>query len=370
MAERPSRFESGSGHQIGERGGISIRGAAHSVARPTRSAISFSLAERLATKLHQRVPGNGWGAGERELIEMAEEALKAELIYHYCGVEAFMSIMKTRAVWLTDLYQTNDAKEGEEIIDVVRAVLEDEKAETWMIHEWAANFAGHRTFMHGYGFCASEEGDLLSQWRGYAHDGMGFSIGFDRKMLADASQETKVEKIEDLELFMLGKVLYNLDEQKEKVRESASRIPALLREGALNHIRGLGLLGEAMDDDEKKKRREQAFNALMLINMGFAFHLRLTIKNKAFSEEKEWRLFSPKMGTEYADQLKEKVGYIKRTNSIVPYLIYELGKGDLVKEVIVGPRNRTPDYALKMFLRSCGYSNVKIRHSSAPYLPN
>ncbi|MDP2064189.1 MAG: DUF2971 domain-containing protein, partial [Phaeovulum sp.] len=28
------------------------------------------------------------------------------------------------------------------------------------------------------GFCLSEESDLLSQWRGYAQDGAGFSVSF------------------------------------------------------------------------------------------------------------------------------------------------------------------------------------------------
>ena len=125
-----------------------------------------------------------------------------------------------------------------------------------------------------------------------------------------------------------------------------------------------------MDNDENKKRRERAFNALMLNNMGFAFNLRLTIKNRAFSEEKEWRLFSPKMDPERANHIKEKIHYMNRENSIVPYIKYNLGKDDVVKEVVVGPRNRTPDYALRMFLKSCGHGNVEIRHSSAPYLPS
>ena len=30
----------------------------------------------------------------------------------------------------------------------------------------------------GLGFCLSEEGDLLGQWRGYADNAAGYSIGF------------------------------------------------------------------------------------------------------------------------------------------------------------------------------------------------
>ena len=35
----------------------------------------------------------------------------------------------------------------------------------------------------GVGFCLSEEGDLLSQWRGYAADASGVVIGFSRNYL-------------------------------------------------------------------------------------------------------------------------------------------------------------------------------------------
>ena len=33
------------------------------------------------------------------------------------------------------------------------------------------------------GTCFSEERDLLSQWRGYANDGAGFSVTFDKEKL-------------------------------------------------------------------------------------------------------------------------------------------------------------------------------------------
>lgn len=35
----------------------------------------------------------------------------------------------------------------------------------------------------GLGFCLSEKPDLLSQWRGYADDGQGLSIGFNKRII-------------------------------------------------------------------------------------------------------------------------------------------------------------------------------------------
>lgn len=34
-----------------------------------------------------------------------------------------------------------------------------------------------------YGFCLSVKRDMLSQWRGYADDGMGFAIGFKKEAI-------------------------------------------------------------------------------------------------------------------------------------------------------------------------------------------
>lgn len=302
-----------------------------------------------------------------------QQAPKRELIYHYCGVEAFMSIMKERTVWLVDLYQTNDTKEGREIIDVVRSVLADEKVEDRIIDQWVHNFTDTAIFRQGYGFCMSKEGDLLSQWRGYAQDGMGFSIGFDKTKLA---QLTKKRHEKDFSaVLILQKVEYEIERQKEAIRQITVEIAASLKDGALLHGKGPGML--TMVDERTIKKREVAFNGLVFSNMMLAMRDRLTIKNKAFMEEKEWRLFAPlpltevpgKVEKDEVEKHKKKLEYFGRANTIVPYYTFKFGQEDVIKEVIRGPRNRTPDEVLKIFLESCGYENVKITRSGAPYLP-
>ena len=42
----------------------------------------------------------------------------------------------------------------------------------------------------GLGFCLSKKGDLLSQWRGYADDAFGVSIGFEKDYLKKLSMES------------------------------------------------------------------------------------------------------------------------------------------------------------------------------------
>lgn len=109
------------------------------------------------------------------------EYKEVEYIYHYCSPSTFLSIIKHKELWLTSLTQSNDSAEGD-----------------WMLEAWLKSFdrncssqkmraRGARLLVNStrrdlsvLGTCFSEEGDLLSQWRGYAADGAGFSIAFKR----------------------------------------------------------------------------------------------------------------------------------------------------------------------------------------------
>lgn len=55
---------------------------------------------------------------------------------------------------------------------------------------------------HPYIACFSKEGDVLSQWRSYADDSRGVSIGFDLNKLIENSN------------LKLKEVSYSVDEQK------------------------------------------------------------------------------------------------------------------------------------------------------------
>ncbi len=63
------------------------------------------------------------------------------------------------------------------------------------------------------GVCFSEERDLLSQWRGYADNGSGFSITFDKGKLEKAIRKNK----ETLDLIQISYV--DTYEHAERVSE-------------------------------------------------------------------------------------------------------------------------------------------------------
>ena len=48
------------------------------------------------------------------------------IIYHYCSIDSFLSIIQNRCLWLTDAAYTNDLKEMHMMDEVFYSALEDE----------------------------------------------------------------------------------------------------------------------------------------------------------------------------------------------------------------------------------------------------
>ena len=106
----------------------------------------------------------------------AEEVPKT--LYHYCDVSAFYGILKSKEIWLSSAYFTNDYSEQKLLIDKaverLQATTNDDDRE---YNDCLVVFLRNFT-IPPYIACFSSESDLLSQWRAYCGDGKGFAIGF------------------------------------------------------------------------------------------------------------------------------------------------------------------------------------------------
>ena len=119
-------------------------------------------------------------------------------LYHYCSLQTFKSIIENKSIWLSDIRKSNDSKELEWIkgkseyyllktwVDYLNSmdneqrfqkVSSDDFKRVDELKELISNFNDIKT----WAFCLSEKKDDLSQWRGYADDGTGISIGFNGK---------------------------------------------------------------------------------------------------------------------------------------------------------------------------------------------
>lgn len=299
---------------------------------------------------------------------MSEAEDQVPTVFHYCSVAAFKSIIESKSIWLTDLHQTNDAQEGKEITNLVIDLLKEMEVESHRIDRWKEIYEFSYDICQGYGFCLSEDGDLLSQWRGYADDGHGLAIGFDGNVLKDiAKQRTSVA--DGFPLYSLQQVQYERDIQRASLKTEAEGIRSCISNGALDHHRVASLLS-IEPDEETKKKRENAWQTLSMIHFVLGYIKRFGVKHSSFKEEKEWRLYAAHLNTDggFSDAVNSVLNYLPRRHSLVPYLKFDIDPQMLFTKIVLGPRNRIPSMALKSFLRKNGLLKIKVDKSTAPYL--
>src|SRR5436305_8177482 len=113
------------------------------------------------------------------ILDRLYNPTKDELIYHYCGANAFTQIVRSRTMWHTAFSALNDSTERKwgltqflDAVDKLRSVCGFEFIDR--ITE-IVRLAQNCSVAMVSSF--SLDGDLLSQWRAYADDGRGFSIG-------------------------------------------------------------------------------------------------------------------------------------------------------------------------------------------------
>jgi hypothetical protein len=95
-------------------------------------------------------------------------------LFHYTDANGLLGILECQRLRATDARYLNDPVELEYGRELFREVLR-----RYQIHEEVVA-AASLGIVRGQAYlaCFSEKGDLLSQWRAYANDGLGYSIGF------------------------------------------------------------------------------------------------------------------------------------------------------------------------------------------------
>jgi len=110
--------------------------------------------------------------------------MQGNIVYYYCHEEVFNSIIERHKLWLTSIWDLNDSSEVHwtfkklwlDIQGELLSKASDKQRELINLINNEINTEIYRSYMY-YIVCFSKYGDLLSQWRGYADDGRGYSIG-------------------------------------------------------------------------------------------------------------------------------------------------------------------------------------------------
>jgi len=276
---------------------------------------------------------------EKHLYKTVFPTRPPENIFHFTTQAGILGIIQAREMWATQVHFLNDKHE----IFLTFKLLEKElkrrigAAQTPALRSLLVDIRKNLKRIDQSHICIAsfcEQGDLLSQWRGYGNQGKGYAIGFDLD---------KLRRIAKQQHFVLWPCVYNVSVQLELVEYL---IESWLREfcdGKTSH--------------EKMRK-------IIDISTG---QLAPILKDESFSEEKEWRLVSSVLTS-------KSPGFAFREGqySLIPYYKFSINdkKGNNgIKNIIVGPspHHELARNSLTSFLHTQKLSRVEIKSSKIPF---
>lgn len=267
-----------------------------------------------------------------------------EILYHYCSNDAFLKIVGGKRIWLSDLSLSNDSMEGKWERYIFFKYCREKGLPEADTNRLCVEFDRITESLGFAGFCLSELGDVLSQWRGYADDAAGVSIGFSRRYLEFAAHAEDQRR----GIIVIHKAIYDENEQIAII----SKIADTMMEYDASRLQSGSTNGVA-----------RIFLVYNIINMIYSF------KNGAFSQEREWRLMVPFSKQAGEDGDLDDMQFRATHNRVIPYRTLELTPADhpAIKRVVLGPRNITPISVVGGFLAKHGHEDVEVVPSAASY---
>lgn len=279
---------------------------------------------------------------------LSPPAPRPDLIYHYCSMDSFSKIIENKELWLTSSVKMNDITEGNWIIAVLRKYVEENLVSSKADIKFANSMLDFISLNSSYIYmtCFSQTGDLLSQWRAYADDCKGISIGFRLNSFSIPIIDNSLYSSYRNDRYYICKVQY-LD---------------------YNNVYKL------LDNIFKNYELTKIDYAEIAINF---IRMRAILKNDSFSQEMEWRLaleptFFRRLDANIWGSQEISLENLKTritSKGLSTYLTYPiLGENQpQIEEVILGPLNQTTDSDLSFFLYKNRLPLVKIRRSRSTF---
>lgn len=284
--------------------------------------------------------------------------------WHYTNAAGLMGIVTSQTLFASATEVVNDSSEVNYGIDLVRQVWKDVAARSdfppanvtyiseALSDDWP-NYIANSIFI----VSASEDSDLLGQWRGYA-GGDGFAIGFDLESTGwRCPGPARVSTV-----FPLGwrKVTYDTVEQRALAEA---------------HLRAYAAGPAAAPADWAS--RSDARSQFMPITRAKLSSLVSLLKHPAFADEREVRHVEGTIGGEVRFRATGRgiVPYVEmRAVELIRWNGVSLAGDEITRlpihEVAVGPgAGPSACASLQRYLASHGYGDVNVRMSSIPLRP-
>lgn len=270
-------------------------------------------------------------------------------LYHYCSTEAFMPILVTKKIRLSALSMSNDSEEGRLVLRLTDKLGALNQTDPAVLASLKSHWNEVVAANEGLGFCLSERSDLLSQWRGYAAQGRGVTIGFSTEYLKGVS----VADENDDHFATLERVEYD---EAQQLHDYGPTFRAL----ANAIVDASGYLHEGVASTSATSDKLKA-----VLNRKIRPWTRkiYTFKNSGFEEEREWRMLALLTSEEL-----ETCHYRATEDKIVAFkeLALNVGPNPAIVSVTLGPKHSTPVDQVARMLRRNGIE-AEVAKSSLTY---
>jgi hypothetical protein len=266
-------------------------------------------------------------------------------LYHYGRASTLQKVLESGCIWATEGRFLNDTTElrhaSHVAIDYLRKRWGTEP--DWLLPALLRAVRGDAEQRTRLMFVASfsRDGDSLSQWRAYADDGAGFSLGFDPSALHASTTPVGEQLTEPV----LDRCIYSKRAQRGALEDC---IPQQI---------AAGIRFVANGGDTKTARLEVTRSVLVSVGL-----LGCILKQSGFREEREWRiLVMAHKGLQSALEFRDtKFGP-------APYVKVPLGTPLPLARVVLGPRtNPAVERTVRLMLDRHG-STASITRSRVSY---
>lgn len=288
-----------------------------------------------------------------------------EVLYHYCSVPTFFSIVNSKSLWLCNGLNMNDEFDSRYFEIVATEWLQqtaeqtedtDKKLFCEMCHTALLNYCIERPvpFVASFSDC----GDLLGQWIAYANKGTGVCLGFDTEKLFEYSVDDPLDFLYPFNKINKDDILLiNVEYSKENIERSIGKL--------------FNMFYEIHQSD---KDNENSLQNLSLLFCGSIFRDSALYKHNGFQEEHEWRLIShcassfsnsKLIKTEYND-----ITFACINENIKSHITLDLTPNwddGLIQCIVLGPRFIGNEYDFQFFVNRSFKNEISIQQSKIPY---
>ena len=276
-------------------------------------------------------------------------------LYHYATGATLIEMIRSGEMWSTQLGCLNDASELVYPIELLHTKAKEHLASstvlevTSLLERIVSGLAESSILTEGrFVACFSEDGDDLSQWRGYAGGEGGYALEFDSQHLRTGLLPEQVT--------VLGKVEYDSQRHDAFMDDVLRAVIQFFRDGLRNN--------RAPSITAWTDEFIPYWANLLMMFAPF-------IKHPKFSGEREWRLVY-----HFNDEAIPRMRYLQRSSMMTQHVPLRLMRRDdqpclPLKGIVVGPSRHKEVSRISVadLLQTHGYSiqDVPVTTTSIPY---